>query len=161
MWDWLTFWSLENFKNNCRNLKYHPKHTHLTDQCKKKKEATQHFFLLSRNYGWLKEKRRKRKTWQVLSFLKFVTWPSSLSQLWAAVGTAVPELKHTLQSHSALQIILHLHCSASFETDECFVKAGLLRTKYRLTVVSLTEGTAMWFKKRQGGVCQGCSLISR
>lgn len=60
----------------------------------------------------------------------------TVSQVWAVVGTAVPELKHTLHSHNTLQVTLHLHCPASFKTDECYVRAGLLRTKQQASEFS-------------------------
>lgn len=59
-----------------------------------------------------------------------IIWP--MSQLWAVVGTVVLELKHIFYSRM-LPVTLHLHCSASFNTDECYERRQSNRLKNCLT----------------------------
>lgn len=59
-----------------------------------------------------------------------IIWP--MSQLWAVVGTVVLELKHIFYSRM-LPVTLHLHCSASFNTDERYERRQSNRLKNCLT----------------------------
>lgn len=78
---------------------------------------------------WMAEERKDKSlaSFKLSKISSFMI--QSMSQVWAMVGTAVAELKHTVYSHDALQVTSHPHGSAAFKADESSVGAGLLRTK--------------------------------